>query len=290
MSRSTASTRASAGQKRSRSLLGRPGAKAGARIVATGSASIGAGTARSANTTAVNGERLRSQQGSRHQPELTRAAILDAAVKEFAHEGVAGARTDAIARAAGVNKALLYYYFKDKEALYGAVLDRVFAGLLERVTVVLDAPTAPREKLLNYLGTHFDYIAQAPLDPRLIQHEMMRAGRNASPHLRHIVKSYFFPLFERLSRLIREGIASGDFREVDPQQFVPSMIAVIVFYFSNTPVVRFMIPGDPLSAERLAERRAAVLDFISSALFRPAPDRRSLQGWPSICHAKGAMR
>ncbi len=64
--------------------------------------------------------------GSRGRPEESRAAILQAAVREFSREGVAGARTDAIARAAGVNKALLYYYFKDKETLYAAVLDQVF--------------------------------------------------------------------------------------------------------------------------------------------------------------------
>lgn len=62
--------------------------------------------------------------GSRRRPQESRAAILEAAVAEFANEGIAGARTDAIARAAKVNKALLYYYFKDKEALYGAVLDQ----------------------------------------------------------------------------------------------------------------------------------------------------------------------
>jgi len=52
--------------------------------------------------------------GSRGRPEETRASILEAATREFAQEGVAGARTDAIARAARVNKALLYYYFEDK--------------------------------------------------------------------------------------------------------------------------------------------------------------------------------
>src|SRR5208337_1107158 len=71
--------------------------------------------------------------GSRGQPEESRASILEAAVAEFAEYGVAGARTDAIARAAHVNKALLYYYFKDKEALYEAVLDHVFSGLQARV-------------------------------------------------------------------------------------------------------------------------------------------------------------
>ena len=68
----------------------------------------------------------RARLGSRGKPEESRAAILQAAIREFAREGVAGARTDAIAKAAKVNKALLYYYFRDKDALYGAALEQVF--------------------------------------------------------------------------------------------------------------------------------------------------------------------
>src|ERR1700756_2467219 len=69
------------------------------------------------------------RMGSRGQPEESRAAILAAAAYEFAEHGIAGARTDTIAHEARVNKALLYYYFKDKETLYGAVLDDPFSGL-----------------------------------------------------------------------------------------------------------------------------------------------------------------
>src|ERR1035438_2840551 len=65
--------------------------------------------------------------GTRRHPEKSRAAILRAAVAEFAEHGIAGARTDAIARAAHVHKVSLYYYFKDKDALYEAVLDHVFS-------------------------------------------------------------------------------------------------------------------------------------------------------------------
>src|ERR1700727_1060193 len=101
--------------------------------------------------------------GSRGRPEQSRTAILQAAVREFSREGVAGARTDAIARAARVNKALLYYYFKDKDSLYGAVLDEVFGGLLAAVMKVLSMDLPPREKILAYAGTHFDYIAGHPL-------------------------------------------------------------------------------------------------------------------------------
>src|SRR5271165_1588339 len=91
----------------------------------------------------------RVRLGSRRQPEESRAAILKAAVAEFADHGVAVARTDAIARAAHVNKALLYYYFKDKDALHEAVLDSVFSGLRDRVVPVLESKLPPREKMLE---------------------------------------------------------------------------------------------------------------------------------------------
>jgi TetR/AcrR family transcriptional regulator len=210
----------------------------------------------------------KSRLGSRGHPKKSRAAILQAAVREFSREGVAGARIDAIARAARVNKALLYYYFKDKEALYGEVLDQVFAGLTVAVLEVLARPLPPRKKILAYVKMHFDYIAAHPLYPRLVQAEMMRAGRDASTQLEHVVKQYFRPLYGELAALLSEGQACGDFRPVEPLQFIPSMISVIIFYFNSAPVVRLMTGADPMSPERISARRAAVLDFISAALFR----------------------
>jgi TetR/AcrR family transcriptional regulator len=216
----------------------------------------------------------KSRLGSRGRPEQSRSAILQAAVREFAQEGVAGARTDAIARAAKVNKALLYYYFKDKEALYGAVLDQVFGGLIACVGEVLSRDLPPREKILAYAGAHFDYVASHPMYPRIVQGEMMGAGRGRTNHLERIVKKYFRPLFGRLAELLKTGQAAGEFRPVDPLHFVPSMIAVIVFYFTSAPVMRVMTGKDPLSPERVAARRAAVLDLISAALFQ-RPSRKN---------------
>jgi TetR/AcrR family transcriptional regulator len=192
--------------------------------------------------------------GSRGRPEESRAAILQAAVREFS-------------RAAGVNKALLYYYFKDKETLYGAVLDHVFGGLRAAIEEALSSDLPPREKLLAYVGAHFDYIASHPLYPRITQSEMMRAARGRARHLERIVKQYFVPLFSRVAEVIKEGQATGEFRPVDPLHFVPSMIAVIVFHFINAPVLRMVGKIDPLAPELVAARRAAVLDFISAALF-----------------------
>ena len=209
--------------------------------------------------------------GSRGQPEESRAAILQAAAGEFAEHGIAGARTDEIAREAGVNKALLYYYFKDKETLYGAVLDDVFAGLKVTVFRVLDGDLPPREKMMAYAGAYFDFIASNQLYPRLMQREMMRAREGGSPHIDKVIKNYIRPIFQRVGELMQKGIAEHEFRPVNPAQFVPSMVAMIVFYFSSAPMMQKIVGFNPLTPERIAERRASVLDFISAALFVPAP-------------------
>ncbi len=208
----------------------------------------------------------RSRLGSRGKPDQSRAAILRAALTEFAQQGMAGARTDAIARAAKVNKALLYYYFNDKETLYGAALDYAFGQMGEHLIAVLDRDLPPREKVVTYVGAYFDFIASHKLNRDLVQMEMMRAG-HGSPHLKRIAKRYFHPLYRRLSEVVREGIAAGEFRPINPMQFVPSMVALVVFYFISAPVMKTVTGFDPLSPDRIAERRAAVLDFISAALF-----------------------
>lgn len=212
--------------------------------------------------------------GSRGRPEQSRAAILQAAVREFSREGVAGARIDAIARSARVNKALLYYYFKDKEALYSAVLDQVFGGLTAAVDATFALKVPPREKILAYVRAHFDYVAEHSLYPRIVQGEMMRAGRGGATQIDRIVKQYFRPLANQLAQVLTEGMAAGDFRSVDPMQFVPSMISVIIFYFTNAPAMRSMTGIDPLQPKQVTARRAAVLDFISAALLRPSPSPR----------------
>jgi TetR/AcrR family transcriptional regulator len=164
---------------------------------------------------------VKSRLGTRGRPEQSRAAILEAAVREFAQEGVAGARTDAIARSAGVNKALLYYYYQDKEGLYRAVLDQVFSGLRAAIHEALSQALSPREKLARYVRAHFDYIASHPLYPRIVQAEFLRAGHGDPSRLERIAKQYFRPVFLDLSALLKEGAQSGEFRVVEPIHFIP---------------------------------------------------------------------
>jgi hypothetical protein len=125
-----------------------------------------------------------------------------------------------------------------------------------------------------YARTHFDYIASAPVYPRLVQREFMRsAGRALSPAASKIMERHGKPLYSRLEKLINEGIANGDFRRVDPVQTVTSIIATIVFYFISMSAQHIMHAGDPASPERIAARRTAVIDFICAAVFTPSAQK-----------------
>src|SRR5438045_3831129 len=138
--------------------------------------------------------------------------IVSAAEKIFAEQGLDGARTDAIARAARVNKALLYYYFKSKEDLHRFTIQTLFAEMRAQLEIAMEERTATsRERLISFINGYFDFALAHPNYPRLVQREVM--GRGAS--LQWIVKTSFGPLHGSLTNTIRSGIGSGEFRRVD---------------------------------------------------------------------------
>jgi len=108
-----------------------------------------------------------------HDSVETRAVILKAAERIYAECGLAGARTDAIAAAAGVNKALLYYYFKSKEGLYQAIVGSQLQQFQQQAREVLSAKGAAGPILLRYVSYHFDFIGTHPNYPRIFQRMMM---------------------------------------------------------------------------------------------------------------------
>ena len=99
----------------------------------------------------------------------------------------------------------------------------------------------PRQKVLNYLGAYFDYIAANPRFPRVVQGEWIRTGSDRVGQMKRVAQSYFRPIYQKLGDVLRAGIESGEFRPIDPMHFVPSMVAVVVFYFSAVPVMKTLM-------------------------------------------------
>ena len=195
--------------------------------------------------------------------EETRAAILSVAGRIFASQGLAGARTDAIAAAAGVNKALLYYYFRSKEALYEAVVEDHFAEFNRQALEVLNAPGSARVVLLRYVTLHFDFISSRHRYASLYQQLMMTGGRLAQ----RLVQKYFKPRAEAFGRLLERGMRNGEFRTADRFHSAMSVVSLIVFYFSAAPVLQLMGRSDAYTPANLKRRKEAVLDFIRHGLF-----------------------
>ena len=192
--------------------------------------------------------------------------IVAAAERIFAEQGVDGARTDGIARAAGVNKALLYYYFESKEDLHRFTLETLLGEIREQVQAGMKKSLSPRERLVSFVNGYFDFMAAHPTYSRLVQREVMGRGES----LRWIVRVYFGPLYRQLAATIRAGIQSGQFRRVDPQHTTVTLLGTTIFYFGAAPVLGEMWSCDPLSPARLAARKRSVLDFVEHGLFRKA--------------------
>jgi TetR/AcrR family transcriptional regulator len=193
----------------------------------------------------------------------TRAAILAAAEQIFAKSGLEGARTDAIATEAGVNKALLYYYFKSKGGLYEAVVEDHFREFNRQALEVLATPGSARGVLLRYVSLYFDFISARQRYATLYQQLMMARGRP----LERLVRKYFVPRSEAFNKLLERGIRDGEFRRSDARHTAISVVGLIVFYFSAAPVLQLLGHSDAYSTANLKRRKQEVLDFIRNGLF-----------------------
>jgi len=205
----------------------------------------------------------------RQRSARTRLAILTAAERIFAQAGLAGARTERIAASAGVNKAMLYYYFRSKEDLYQAVLEDHFRAFNQQALELLSERGSAAAVLLRYIGLHFDFISSHHQYACLFQQWMMAGGRP----FERLVKTYFQPRAHALNQLLERGIREREFRKVDRFHTAVSLNALIVFYFTAAPVLRLFGHTDAYNPENLKCRKREVLDFVRRALFLPRQNR-----------------
>jgi TetR/AcrR family transcriptional regulator len=199
--------------------------------------------------------------------DQTRSRILDAATAEFSANGLAGARTERIAEAAGVNKALLYYYFQSKEALYAATLDVVAARISAMSLSVLNLKCSAGERLLRSTLNHFDRIYSQPVFQTLMQQEMMRLREGNSDGKSPLVEKLFRPMSEKMMQAAEEGIKSGELIHVEPSQLMYASMGPNVFYFLSAPLMQLLTEQDVYDPAALEFRRKAAIELLGQAIF-----------------------
>jgi TetR/AcrR family transcriptional regulator len=199
--------------------------------------------------------------------DQTRARILAAAVRQFSANGLAGARTEQIAEEAGVNKALLYYYFKGKEDLYAATLEFVFEGMRTASIALLESSASAGERFLRIVLSSFDRSYSHPALQSLIHQEMVRLHRGEENRMARMAEKFFRPMWFKMEEVLKEGIASGELVGVDPAQMRYASMGANVFYFLSAPLTRLTIGTDPLSQRELTLRRQKTIEFLGQAIF-----------------------
>jgi len=189
----------------------------------------------------------------------TRDVILDAAGRRFAERGFAGVSVREIAADAGLkNQASLYHHFRDKRALYEAVLTR---GVEPIVTMVASSRLGPADGSGEtfFVERLVDYLAEHPHLPRLIQ----RAALEDRRYLPSTVAKLLRPLYSEGVRVLAES-SDGGWEAGDLLHLGAGLYNLIFGYFSNAPLIEAVTGRDPLGAPGMARQRR----FLRMALGR----------------------
>lgn len=194
----------------------------------------------------------------------TREAILSDAEEEFAARGFGGARADAIARRAGVNKALPFYHFGSKALLYEEVLKRALGRFGNIVTRTIESQE-PQERLGAFIRDLSAYLAANPNWLKLITRELIDDG--ARP--RAIARRYLKPLVDASHAEMTRAIETGLMRAIDPMQIMISVAGEVIFYFLIGPFLEGLGMPQPSAAANRVRREDAVLKLLNEGLRGP---------------------
>ncbi|HEY4204842.1 MAG TPA: TetR/AcrR family transcriptional regulator [Xanthobacteraceae bacterium] len=201
----------------------------------------------------------------RRDAAATRRKLLTAAREEFARSGFAGARVDEIAAKAGVNKQLVYHYFGDKDAMYFAVLEWIYAEIRDYERDLKLNGLSPDNIIRRLIESSFDYLALHPDLVALLNDE----NRNGAPHIssfRNLTPSNS-PLLGVIKKALSHGVRNGIFRRgVNPEQLYISIAGLSYFYFSGMPTLSTVFRKDMATTAALRKRRKHIIDLVLQSL------------------------
>lgn len=163
---------------------------------------------------------------------LSRKKILDASSAVFAEDGFAGARVDAIAQRAGVNKAMLYYHVGDKRALYGEVLNRNFGRIEKALEEGMPNEGSASERLRAVITIVERAVAANPDHPRIVLREFASGAANLPAEILHRMLG----LLTIVRNILADGTESGEFRRTDPVMTHLSFIGAILVVSVVSPL------------------------------------------------------
>ncbi|MEJ6981742.1 helix-turn-helix domain-containing protein [Pedobacter sp. P351] len=193
----------------------------------------------------------------------TEERILEAAKKVFVSKGMAGARMQDIADEAGINKALLHYYFRSKDKLFEVIFLETVAGFVPRINVIMNSEMSWKQKIEAFSTEYIEKIMSNPYLPLFVMNEMHKQPEEFMKKMWGGDR----PRLEKFIMQIQQAIEAKEIRQIHPAQLMMNIMALCVFPFIGKPLLQ-MVAGinDKEFFSLMEERKKLVPEFIIQAL------------------------
>lgn len=193
--------------------------------------------------------------------EATKARILEAAKREFAKNGLGGARVDVIAEKARANKRMIYHYFESKEGLFQTILENAYVDIRTAEQKLNLDHLAPQEALERLVRFTWDYYLKNPEFITLVNSENLHRAKHLKKS--EVVKVYSRKFVSMVSTILDRGVAAGVFRpDVDPVQLNITIAAIGYYYLTNRFTGSIVFERDLMAKTALDERLRFNIDTI----------------------------
>jgi hypothetical protein len=217
------------------------------------------------------GRRPKKLQGE----SSTREVILKAAIQEFINNGFHGARMDRIADTAAVTKAMIYYYFSSKDAVYDEVLRSIVTPILTELSNITDEPTEVPEMIGRIIDIYMSVFLKYPDYVRLLQYELIMGGQHFKKL--EIFKTQpipFSPINGKIYLYFKRKMREGKIRKVEIFQLFLSIIGQVIMPYLGKPLIESIVQYLPLDFNKvfsrlIADRKKFVIDLVMTGIQPP---------------------
>ncbi len=198
------------------------------------------------------------------EKENTEFRILEAARHIFQQKGFDGARMQEIADTAQINKGLLHYYFRSKDALFYRVFGIAFDAMVRRIAEVLNSERPLLEKIDIFCTTYIGMMARNAYLPKFVIREI---SNHPDRFINKIGKHHQVPELSVFCKQVEQEIAAGRIRPVDPRQLIVNMMSMSIFPFLAQPMIQVMHKmGNHEFDQFVKARKTEVAQFIIHAI------------------------
>jgi TetR/AcrR family transcriptional regulator len=194
--------------------------------------------------------------------KLTEERIFEAATDVFIDKGMDGARMQDIASYAGINKALLHYYFRNKDQLFNAVFEMIAKKILKKFAPVFDENLSLEEKIRFFFKEHITFLQENPKLPGFILNEINRNPARIKKLLKNID---FNVMWFRIYEQHKEEMANYNITEATMPQIIVSVAAISVFPFAARGLIEGMLDKAGIEFNTYIEERK---DFAAEFVIR----------------------